>query len=299
MAFFALSFLPVSNLIPFGATMAERYMYIPSFAVCLGIAALFDRLPHVRYKYIPAFLILCALTFFTVHRIGAWRNDVSLWSDTLACAPASAEAHINLANAYMLAGMTDRAIDLYLEAPETGDSYDAGKYYYDLGLAYEKTGRYDRARAAFESSVKFNPRSPEPYYHLGRIAAAGGDIESGLKMMEAGIKADPENALSYYVAARYIMQNYRDGESIKKAGKWLRHAVRIEPSSGLYYGSLGEALLRLGLFADAEKALLSSVRNDPGQLASYRLLIRLYETTGQPARAMEIRKKMSTALPKK
>lgn len=296
LAFFFLTFLPVSNLIPFGETMAERYMYIPSFAVCIGIAALLDRLPAARFKYVPALLILCGLVFLTSQRIDVWRSDFSLWSDTLACDPRSAKAHINLANVYARDGSNAKAIALYLEVPKTGDEYDAGKYYYNLGLAYEAAGRLEQAHGAFESAIKNDPEQPEPWYHLGKLDAGSGDIERGMKMMEAAIIADTNNPQSYYVAARYIMQYYSDRESMEKAAKLLRHASWLDPSSGLYFGALGEALMNLRLYDDAEIALIGSIVKDPELLPSYKLLIRLYLATNRPELAKKTDEKMRAAL---
>ncbi|MFA6451739.1 MAG: tetratricopeptide repeat protein, partial [bacterium] len=192
MAFFLLSFLPVSNIIPFGAAMADRYMYIPSFAICLALAALVERLRPGAYRFALAFLIIASLFTLTFIREDVWRSDYSLWGDTAKCAPESAKAYLNLGNAYLRDARPENAIQCYKKVPSRTGYYERDKYYYNLGLALESAGKPEAARRAFESAAGANIRFPEPVIHLAFITADRGDLELGLKYVETAVLEDVE-----------------------------------------------------------------------------------------------------------
>jgi protein O-mannosyl-transferase len=292
LAFFALTFLPVSNVIPFGETMAERYMYIPSFALVLLLAAVFDKIRFAVPKYAVATAVVCLLTILTMRRSAVWQSDLSLWSDTLSCNPKSGEAHINLANEYLRRGMAENAILLYLEVPKLGDKYDCGKYYYNLGLAYDTAGNRKEAMKAFEGKARCNPDDPEPYYYFGKYYGEMGRPGEGLKMLEKAVSIDPDRALSYYIEARFITEYYKDGKDLYNAVELLEKAAELDPESS-FEGALGDVYLRLGRLKDAENALLVSIKKQPDPTSgSYKLLIHLYEQTGRSDKAVEIKKKM-------
>lgn len=294
MSFFLLSLLPVSNIIPFGATMADRYLYIPAFALCTGVAKFIQYIRKDDLRIAIGVLLAAVLILLTNQRAEVWRSDVSLWEDTVACAPKSAKAHINLGNAYLKKQMFAEAIGSYEKVISCDGEYERGKYYYNLGLAYEKTGKTERAKNAYETAVSFNSRFPEPYYHLAAIASNSGDNETGKRMLEKAIMANPRRADSYYIAARYALKD-GEGKKLREAEYLMLKAVGLEPESALYQGSLGEIYLRQKKYSEAEKALLRSIRLDRGMLPSYHLLIELYTTTNRSGRAAQIESALHSA----
>ncbi len=84
---------------------------------------------------VPAFLVLTALfSVGTVNRNVDWKDDFSLWSDTVKKSPENATAHDN------------------------------------LGLVYEKKGQYGLAEAEFLYALNGYPIDENAYKNLGRRA---------------------------------------------------------------------------------------------------------------------------------
>jgi tetratricopeptide (TPR) repeat protein len=284
-AFFFLTFLPVSNIIPFGAAMAERYLYIPSFALCLAAAALLDRPLPAYMKYIPAALAVSALAVLTANRIGVWQSDLSLWGDTVECAPQSAKAYLNLGNAYMRTNRYGKALDCYKKVPGLEGELDRGKYYYNLGLALVKTGNEKEARRAMAKSASESIRFPEPYFYLSMFAARGNDIPAAEKFLDRAVETDPQRADSRYIAGRFLIEHYKTKTKLEKAAKLLKRASELDPSSALYPSALGETYMKLGSYGEAERALKLSLRRDDKFAVSYILLTKLYNITGRRGEA--------------
>jgi hypothetical protein len=88
--FFGLMLLPASNLVvSIGATMAERFLYLPSVAFAIALSA-------VCYRYLPPRYVPCALATVvvllsvrTLARNPDWNNDLALMGHDSATAPHS------------------------------------------------------------------------------------------------------------------------------------------------------------------------------------------------------------------
>jgi len=288
LAFFLISLLPVSNIIPFGETMAERYLYIPSFALAIAVAMILDRWNSPRLKYIPAIALVAFLSVLTVQRLQVWQSGESLWMDTTACAPESAEAWMNLGNVMLKKGEPGKALDYYTRVPKCSSDYEEGKYYYNVGLARERTGDVQGAMQAFQLATVKDPGMVEAYFHQGKLFAEAGHVEKGLEYLEHALKANPDNAHSYYVTAMYLLGYYDDEKHNGHAIMLLRKATRLNPNTALYYGALGEAFARMGNIDKAVSVLLRSIRLDPQLLPSYRLLRDIFASTGRREEAQEI-----------
>jgi tetratricopeptide (TPR) repeat protein len=297
MIFFLISLLPVSNIIPFGAAMAERYMYVPAVALSIATASLISTQRGTIIKYVLVVLAIGACFAMTISRASVWQNDFSLWGDTIECAPRSATAHMNLGNAFLKSGHPEKALELYDKARTLGEKRNLSKLHYNIGLASRAIGRDADAESSFRESINQRPDFAEPSYHLAKMAAESGRLEEGLELLENAISADPSNALSRYVAARYLADYFPDRHEEYTAH--LEKASELDPRSALYAAALGDAFFRVGDYAKAEKALLKSVGIDPESEISYHILLQLYIKTGRDGDAARAAAELRRLLDKK
>lgn len=291
-AFFLLSLLPVSNIIPFGETMAERYLYIPSFAFAFAAAYVFRKMPGRQAAGVCAAAFGILFSILTPMRLAAWQDERAFWEDTVSCAPRSAEAHMNLANAYLKDGDVQAAMEHYALVPECEQTGDEFKYRYNLGLAYRALGETGKAKESFLDAVELKPDFVDPMYHLADIHAAEGRYEKGLEYIEKAIAADPGDAKSYYIGGQYIIRNSEGAEDLRRAVVWLEKAVELVPRSAVNHGALGQAYLRAGNLQRAEAELLVSIELDPASTAAYHLLHSIYSRTGRTSEAVRIYEQM-------
>jgi len=119
-------FLPVSNILPINVYFADRYMYLTEIGVfmCIGravspmITRCLDR-SAVSEAVLYLFLLLSIngiLTGITYNRMEVWRDDLSLWEDTVEKSPNIYIARINLGAAYMRHGRLREAEQQYMIA---------------------------------------------------------------------------------------------------------------------------------------------------------------------------------------
>ena len=98
--------------------LAERFLYLPSLGIFLGASLLLTKgFGILRIRDFLLYLLVFAagvnLLQLTVSRNRVWKNEISLWEETLRQSPGSRRARENLAFAYLHAGETDKAIPLW------------------------------------------------------------------------------------------------------------------------------------------------------------------------------------------
>jgi hypothetical protein len=79
-AIYVTAILPVSNLLPFPAIMADRYLYVPTLGTCGLLALLLTNL-HPRLFVVVSATIALSLTAATASRAAIWQDEEALWEE--------------------------------------------------------------------------------------------------------------------------------------------------------------------------------------------------------------------------
>jgi protein O-mannosyl-transferase len=106
------------------AVFSERYLYLPSVGFVMVMAILLKKILDfriLRLVTIPAIMLgftvlIILFSLSSVDRNRAWRDNYSLWTDTLKKSPDSYIAHNNMGNVYYQRGFLDNAINEYMIA---------------------------------------------------------------------------------------------------------------------------------------------------------------------------------------
>lgn len=162
-----LTLLPVSNVVPLYSVLAERYLYLSSIGFCIALVmaavTAADRLrgtvPTVTSR--PALAALAALLALlygarTALRNRDYRDDLTLFSATVATTPESFLFRYMLGTFYLEKGQYDQARKLFTEAIRRKP--DLAPAYGSLGELYEAIGRDDLALGgAYRKAVQLQP----------------------------------------------------------------------------------------------------------------------------------------------
>ncbi len=117
------TFLPVAQIIPINAVMADRYLYFPLVGVSV-LAASALRLDSGRR--VPALISAVMVTAFaalTLARIPIWKNDFVFWQDNAHKASTDPQSHLNYGYLLEQRGDAAGAIRQYTAALQWDDSY--------------------------------------------------------------------------------------------------------------------------------------------------------------------------------
>lgn len=206
------------------AAVAERYLYLPSAALCWAAGATFAWLtkrhssPARAFVQIGLFCAVASLATATILRNQVWRDNVTLWSDTASKNPDEGYPLRNLAAALIENGEWQRAEHLLLEALQRRNNRAGiAAIYSNLGTLAFLRRNYQAASNHYAKAFEAQP-SPDVAYNLG---------VSALKLAEplTGSSQRPH---------------------LEEARRWLERAIAMSPHDAEVHFGYAQALLLLG-----------------------------------------------------
>ena len=245
---------------------SDRYAYIPSVFVFLGVAYGLDRLSD-RFKPRWAFasvtvVIVMALTVLAWRQTRVWQNTRTLFTHVIETYPSvSHVAHNNLGNMERLSGNMDAAVKEFQQAIAIRPN---AKTWSNLGAVYRRQGKVADARDAYANALRLDPQSPDAHFGLGIIAAERGDRAAAVRAYEEALRYDP-NMEEVWLNLGALHAGV--GEFSAAAEAYGR-ALRINPFFLQAHHNLGVALQQTGDSQGAEAAFREAVRLQPSYTAS-------------------------------
>jgi tetratricopeptide (TPR) repeat protein len=178
-------------------TFADRYLYLPSVGYVLLLAIFLswakNKLPRSLKSITILFLIIGGLyAVGTVSRNNIWKDNLTLWTDTVRKSPDSAIVHNNLAFAYGSSGQQARAIEEYQTAVRLKPDYVEG--HFNLGVVYASQGQWNKAIAEYQTVIRVNPAFIAAHYNLGIIYASQGQWDRAIAEYRATLQLNPNNS---------------------------------------------------------------------------------------------------------
>jgi protein O-mannosyl-transferase len=260
---FVMNLVPTNSLIVLEDLVSDRWLYLSSvgYAALLAYAGsrIFQTLVEGKGRAAKiAFFFLCALVvelygFSTVMRNFTWKNDRSLWEDTVAKSPQKARPYDALGVALALEGKLEAARQSLERAIELAPQ--GGQAYINLGYVYSLQGKTEEAIAAYEKAIPLNPKlRPEIYNNLGLI---------------------------------YFQQ-----EQMEKSEILLRNAVEIRPHFAPPYCNLGALYEKKGDLDRAIQYYEKTVQLAPDYHSAYEALSVLYGQKGWEEKSREARARL-------
>lgn len=291
-----LTLLPASNLIvPVGAIMAERFLYLPAvgFAICLTLAlyGLARRFGMSGWAPLAAGLIIVtAFAARTWARNPDWRDDLAFWSAAVRTSPRSFKAHLGLAQELMHAPLrdTDRILSedeqsmaLLDSLPDTLNSPAvyvwAASHYVAAGDEVRPPGPAEKPLATPESTAKYE----HAHSLLLRAMSMLRTQQEADRRKRFGLLGDHTSINSDIdLSARLLLSetDQRLGE-FPESLRLARDARHVDPASFAAYDRLHDILQAMGRREEAMAALMQGVLLTSNPALSRKLLAGYAETS--------------------
>jgi hypothetical protein len=224
---FLLTWLPISGLFPLNAPMAEHWLYVPlagllwalaevkvgtvthflPVSLRLGRGTQVQKMGYCPYFYWVWFIALIALT---VARNPAWRDNETIFRDTLAKNPNSARVHYNLAVTYE---------DILKNLP------GAKRHYGDVIEIYKKQKKAAGREAYYDDEL-------EAYNSLGKIYLQQGDYQAAAEQYRTvlSVGGSEKNAALLASSAFGLGKCFLAMGDLQRAGELFKRAVALDPS---------------------------------------------------------------------
>ena len=261
-AAFFIILAPSSSFVPLTTQpVAEHRMYLPlAPLLALGVTGAASFL--ARGSVIALALLALAAGAATHRRTLDYRDEETLWTQTLLCLPENPRAHASLGHAHARAGRWDKAAASYREAvrlrPDYADAHN------DLGAALGRLGNTAEALGHHLRAVELKPDDPEVRYNLAVALEAAGRPAEAIPHLRMAAAARPGLA-----AARALLGNLllRGGDH-RGAVPELEAAIALRNDAPELRVNLGDALRALGRPRDAagQYARAAELRPDLAEL---------------------------------
>ncbi|MBN2546302.1 MAG: tetratricopeptide repeat protein, partial [Spirochaetes bacterium] len=175
---FLITLTPVLNIFELYNPIAERYLYIPAVGFCIAISlTIINVIDHAKTDdnvkfYIKTAVILIIViiyAFMTTNRNRVWKNDFTLWSDTVKKSPDSARVNLNYAIGLADRGRHDEAEKVFLKTISLNPKEH--KAFFMLGTIYLRQKNYKEAEINYLKAIEIKPDFPDAYNNLGVVYA--------------------------------------------------------------------------------------------------------------------------------
>ncbi|MBN1869167.1 MAG: tetratricopeptide repeat protein [Candidatus Omnitrophica bacterium] len=241
---FFVALLPVSNIFPVNAYMAEHWLYVPSIgffiivakAICVGATG---RSPLLR-KF-TGVIVICLLGYFsylTIRQNHYWSDPAVFYERTLKYNPDNVRMINNLAKVYLDRGRQEDAVAMMKRCIKIRPRAVEG--YNNLGSFYRDLGRNEEAVAVLKKALEINPEQKETHNNLGLAYAALGRLQEAIGSYQKAISLRPDYAKAYNNLANL----YSDLGRLEEAIAAYKKAVEIDPDFAQSYFNLSVAYFR-------------------------------------------------------
>ena len=233
LAWFFLSLIPMANIVPINATLADHWVYLPCCGFFLAIIGLISDFLKKGNLNISKKLRILAVTIYsvvilifsalTIRQNTFWQDPVKFYRKVLEYAPESFRAHN------------------------------------ELGIIYLDQKQYRQAIKEFEASLKIKPNFDQAYDNLGVALDFSGEFEAAITAHKKSIEINPHNIKAYNNLGNAYISAKRFDEAIST----YKHALKLNPGFKGAYNNLGVAYYEQGMYREAKKIWEKALELDP------------------------------------
>ncbi len=202
LGWYGLALLPVSNIFPINAYMAEHWLYLPSMGAFLSLAILGRALWEKRGLWMRAAQTagIAVLLFFfvqTIRQNATWKDPITFFRYTLKYAPGNGRLWTSLGLAEFEQGQTERAVRSLEKAVAVDPGYAEAQNH--LGYIYDlrNNGNERKAIGLYRRAIELDPAYVDAYNNLGAAYFETGRFEEAIAAFREAIRRNSNFAKGY------------------------------------------------------------------------------------------------------
>ena len=148
---------------------------------------------------------------------GEATNAILSYREAVAIAPDDLDPRLNLANALLLAGDNQPALEAARQALEL--DHNSAAAHYLIGLAHLRLNQLEAAVKAFQQSQKIDPAITALNFQLGIAQERLGHAEDAAQEFETVVQFDPEHLAAHYRLSQLYLRAGRAADAATEAQK--------------------------------------------------------------------------------
>ncbi len=153
----------------------------------------------------------------------------------------------------------------------------------DYGIGLFLQGDLKGAQAAFQKVTEIDPRNPDGWVNMGRVAVQEGDMDRGRVVLEKALALSPILARAHFFYAKVLRAEGKYDE----AASHLQQVVAQYPRDRVAQNDLGRILFLQRRYQDAIQRFNLVLAIDPEDLQAHYNLMLCYNGVGDQAKARD------------
>jgi len=243
--------------------VADHFQYLAGIGLIVVAVQLFWRLPGPQaVRCLATTALLACLTFLTCRQARAYKDEPTLWRDTLAKNPACWLAMDNLGvdaanrgDDHAALTWYDRSLAVYPAQPEA---------HLLRGQLFMSEGQAEDAEREFAAAVAVAPGDTRTAVRAGqavaRLLAARGRLEEAAQKYQQVLAIEPRLEPARLEYALLLRRLNRPDQAIDQYQK----AIEQNPDSVAARSALSEMLFQAGYLNDAMQIIAQAIDIEPG-----------------------------------
>jgi len=189
--------------------------------------------------------LLLALGALTWKQAGSYKDEETLWRDTVTKNPAAWMPHNNLGNILCQKGRLDEAIVEFKKSLAIKPDYADADY--NLGNTLLKNGQTDAAIAHFQKALAIRPDDAGYHNNFALALAKQGHADAAIREYQVALRFKPNDAMIHYNLGFAFFKQGQTDAAIRE----YETALRLKPDYDETHNNLGTALLQKGQTGEA------------------------------------------------
>jgi protein O-mannosyl-transferase len=186
-----------SSVLPISDLMSEHRLYAAVLGLGLfltvSVLSLAYRMTgEIKSRSVAIAILIVITAVFSITAINrneVWKDDLSLWKDSVTKSPEKFRPNYNAGEAYKKSGLTQTALNYYLKAYSiNSESYGLCN---NIGNIYSEKKDFDSAENYYIKALSLNPEYPKALNNLANVYFKKGKFEEAEKLYFSASEKDP------------------------------------------------------------------------------------------------------------
>jgi len=265
-------FLPASQLLfPLQNYLADRYMLLPSLALCLLLAHALCSISHRGLRVLLVVLLAGTTGTLTFMQTRTWASSRALYTQALLANPQNVNAMIQLAALESVAGRLPEAGRWLKRAQRVGPR--DSRVMLHQGLLYHRMGREDQAIERLKKAGAVDPLADKARANLAILLSQRGQRRAALVWARQAVRIRELSANNQRTLGVVALDN----GLLKEAREAFHRALRLDPDNPTHMYNLGLVTLKSGDKKTAIRWFNRALRGNPHHRAARDILKTLKE----------------------
>lgn len=166
----------------------------------------------------------------------SYKNQETLWKETIRVNPSAWLAHNNLGNEYVQQGRIDEGLPHLMEAVRLKPDYPEA--HNNIGMTLCQLGDVDAGAERFLTAIGYWPHWDVPHYNLAVAMLKCGRDQDAERLFRRVLELNPDDAEAHYNLGTLLVKQGRMAEAVRE----FRDTLRTDPNHRRAAHNLAAAL---------------------------------------------------------